>query len=303
MNGVRIPRECTQLEFDAAHPAVAAIDAGERITFETVDARAGEMFVHEPGRLVDLPRPSGRGNRITGPLDVRGAQPGDALVVTIDEIRWASDGWVGAHAHVHPASTGRIPRSLARVCALRDGRVEFSERLSFPQRPLIGTIGTAPAGPAAPCGLPGRHGGNLDHPLVGLGARLYLPVSVTGGWLYVGDVHAAQGNGELSGVAVEAAADVVLHIGVMGGAGLDWPWVETEASVAVLACGATFDDARRACVDAALDLLVRRLALEPAEALALLSAVGDLQIGQAFGGMEVTLALALPRSLGVGIGP
>jgi amidase len=164
---------------------------------------------------------------------------------------------------------------------------------------MIGCIGVAPAGEAIPCGTPGRHGGNLDHRVVAPGARVYLPVSVPGGLLWIGDVHAAQGDGELSGTAVEIAADVTVRVDLRRGLRLDWPWIETADRLMVTSASLDFATARRDVVESMLRALEHQLGLEPAEALALISAVGDLRVGQAFGGMELTLRLELPRSLGL----
>jgi amidase len=164
---------------------------------------------------------------------------------------------------------------------------------------MVGCIGTAPDEWAPSSGLPGRFGGNLDHRIVTTGATVHLPVLVPGGLLFIGDVHASQGDGELSGVAVEIGAEVTVTVDLHKGARLSWPWVEFEDVIAVVTTAMEFTDARTEAVEAMLDVLESQLGMRPAEALALLSAVGDLRIGQAFGGMEMTLRLELPKSLGL----
>jgi len=289
----------------AYDPRVAprlTVPSGTRLAFETLDARSGAMYDNPRGVLVDLPPPpTGRGNPVTGPLAVEGAMPGDALAVDILAIQCDEVAWSGAHASstVFPPGSGRIPRSRARLCEVRDGRVVFSDRVAFPSRPMIGCIATAPAGEAVSCGLPGPFGGNLDHPVVAPGARIYLPVHVAGGLLWIGDVHAAQGDGELSSCAVEVGARVEVSVGVVKGARLSWPWVETSDRVMVLTSAIEFVDARREAVHAMLAALEAQLGLEPAEAFALVSAVGDLRIGQACGTLPMTLRLEVPRTLGL----
>src|SRR5918911_5110552 len=99
----RLARASVGFFYDAAAAPLATVDPGSSVVFETQDARAGAMFVHPPGELVDLPRPPvGRGNPVTGPLAVRGAEPGSALVVDVLAIQTISPGWCGGHAHVHP---------------------------------------------------------------------------------------------------------------------------------------------------------------------------------------------------------
>jgi amidase len=294
----RVRRDAPSATYDPERAPSLVVDPGARVIFETHDARAGALFDHPPGALVDLPPPPANGNPLSGPLEVRGAAPGDALLVEIEAIRCLSPGWVGAHAHVHPASPGRIPRSRVRICEIREDEVVFRPDLRLPLRPMLGCIGTAPE-TAVHAGRPGRHGGNLDHPLLAAGARVRLPVAVPGGLLYIGDVHAAQGDGELSSAAIEVAAEVTVRVDVERGGAPRWPWVERDGRCAVLTTGETFEEARREAVDAALEALERDLGLEPAEALALLSASADLRVGQAFGGMEPTLRLELPPLAGL----
>jgi acetamidase/formamidase len=126
-----------------------------------------------------------------------------------------------------------------------------------------------------------------------------LPVWQPGGLLWIGDVHARQGDGELSGTAVEIAADVTVRVDVTPNLNLRWPWVETADRLMSIGVSLDFAEARREAVESMMDVLEHQLGLEPAEALALISAVGDLRIGQAFGGMEITLRLEMPRSLGI----
>jgi amidase len=296
----RLERDRVGFFYDAAMAPLLTVEPGSTVIFETQDARGGAMFVHPPGELVDLPRPPvGRGNPVTGPLAVRGAEPGSALVVEVLAIQTISPGWCGGHAHVHPLDPGRIPRARGRVCQVVDGVVSFSSAIQLPEQPMIGCIGVARAGESIPCGLPGRHGGNLDHKVVSPGARVYLPVSVPGGLLWIGDVHAQQGDGELSGTAVEIGADVTVRVDVAPGMSLEWPWIETADRIMSTSADLDFATARRDVVESMMRALEHQLGLEPAEALALISAVGDLRVGQAFGGMELTLRLEMPRSLGL----
>jgi amidase len=295
-----IHRDLVGYFYDASRPPVLTVDAGTTVVFETQDARGGSMFVNPVGELVDLPRPPvGRGNPVTGPVAVRGAQPGHTLVIDVLDIQVISPGWCGGHAHAGPLPEGRIPRARGRVCSVVDGTIAFSPSIQLVEEPMIGCIGIARAGEAIPCGTPGRHGGNLDHKVIGRGARVYLPVGVPGGLLWIGDVHATQGDGELSGTAMEIAADVTVRIDLQPGLSLEAPWIETADRLMSTAASLDFANARREVIEAMMRALEHQLGLEPAEALALISAVGDLRVGQAFGGMEMTLRLEMPRALGL----
>jgi len=300
MSAERIPRDKIGYFYDPTLQPVLSVDPGTTVVFETQDARGGAMFVNPVGELVDLPRPPvGRGNPVTGPLEIRGAQRGDALIVDVLDIQTISPGWCGGHAHMGPLSEGRIPRARGRVCAVGDGSVTFSSRIRLEEQPMIGCIGIGPAGEAIPCGTPGRHGGNLDHKVIGRGARVYLPVNVPGALLWIGDVHATQGDGELSGTAMEIGADVTVRVDLAPALSIEAPWIETQERLMSTAASLDFATARREAIERMMRALEHQLGLEPAEALALISAVADLRVGQAFGGMEMTLRLEVPRSLGL----
>jgi amidase len=296
----RIPRDKIGYFYDPTSTPVLAVDPAAAVVFETQDARGGAMFANPVGELVDLPRPPvGRGNPVTGPLEIRGAQRGDALIVEVVDIQTISPGWCGGHAHMGPLREGRIPHARGRVCAVGAGVVTFSSRIRLEEQPMIGCIGIAPSGGPIACGTPGRHGGNLDHKVIGRGARVYLPVNVPGALLWIGDVHATQGDGELSGTAMEIGADVTVRVDLVRGLSIEAPWIETEDRLMSTAASLDFATARREAIEGMMRALEHQLGLEPAEALALISAVADLRVGQAFGGMEMTLRLEVPRSLGL----
>src|SRR2546421_7653229 len=249
-SSMRIPRDQIGYFYDASLPPVLSVDTATTVVFETQDARGGAMFVNPVGELVDLPRPPvGRGNPVTGPLEIRGAQRGDALIVEVLGIRTISPGWCGGHAHMGPLSEGRVPRARGRVCAVGDGLITFSSRIRLDEQPMIGCIGVSPAGEAIPCGTPGRHGGNLDHKVIGRGARVYLPVNVPGALLWIGDVHATQGDGELSGTAMEIGADVTVRVDLAAGLNIDTPWIETEDRLISTSASVDFATARRAVIE------------------------------------------------------
>jgi amidase len=284
--------------FGAEHPALLRVEPGTSVVFETLDARGGALLDRPPGASFALPKPT-RSNPVTGPLAITGARPGDRLVITVENIELGALGWCGAHAHVGPLPVGRIPDPLARTCVIDVAGVHFGDELVLEPTPMIGCLGVAPAGGPLGVGLAGPHGGNLDQRPLGAGARVHLPVFHPDALLFAGDVHAVQGDGELSGVALECAAAVRLHVALEAGTAPRWPWIETDERVMVLTAAATFEEARGHAVEAAVGALEAQLGLAPAEALALLSLVGDLRVGQAFGGAQLTLRLELPKTLGV----
>ncbi|MBM4407385.1 MAG: hypothetical protein FJ038_02000 [Chloroflexi bacterium] len=301
----RLTAEHIGYHYDPGLAPVATVGPGAEVVFDCLDARAGSLFDREVGKLFELPRPTaGRSNPITGPLAITGAEPGDALAVEILAIDVVNPGWGGGHAYVNPLWPGRVPRALARLVDVSDGIVHFSEGIAFPAAPMLGCIGVA--APVAEgsdpvhAGWAGRHGGNMDQKVVTAGTRLYLPVFVPGALLYIGDVHAAQGDGELSGTAIEIGATVRVRVDVVKGANLGWPWLETTDRWIAMTADDDFVIARREAVDAVVTVLERDLGMEPAEALALLAGAGDLRVGQSMGGViPMTLRLEIPKWDGV----
>jgi len=295
-----ILRDRLAYAFDRSCSVALEVDPDAVVVFQTADARADSFADREPGSSFQLPPPvAGRGNPLTGPLAVRGAQPGDAMMVDILAIDCGSKGWAGAHAHVNPLPPGRVAVSFARSCAVTDTSIEYGAGIVLPVRPMVGCIGTAPAESSPSAGQPGPHGGNLDHQVIRVGTRVYLPVLVERGLLFLGDVHALQGDGELSSVALEIAAEVTVRVSIARGLALRWPWARTRDRLIVMTSAAELSEARTQAVDAVVSLMQRKLGMSAGDALALVSVAGDLRIGQAFGGMDITLRLEVPRLPGL----
>lgn len=297
---VTVPRTSVHHQYAPALAPAATVAPGDRVRFVTWDARAGALLDRQPGSPFPLPPPiAGQGNPVTGPVRIIGAEPGDALVVEVLDIRCGPVGWCGAHAHVGPLPPGRITEPLGRTCRVGDGLVRFSETISLPLAPMVGCLGVAPEGEAVPTSDAGRHGGNLDQNIVTTGARVALPVAVPGALLALGDVHATQGDGELSGVALEIPGEVDVRVDVMPGTAPTWPWLIDDRRSSVMTVASDFVTARAEAVEAALVEVERCLGLAPADAMALLSLAADLRIGGAFGGAQVNVRLDLPIDLRV----
>lgn len=267
------------------------------VVFDTVDARAGALLDHPPGWYPLSP--SGlEGNPISGPVRIEGCVPGDALLVGVESIRCGPKGWFGAHAHLGWLADRDDIDPIGRTCEVTADGVRVADGLTLPLRPMIGCIGTAPV-ERSPAAGAGSHGGNLDHPVVGAGAEVLLPVLVDGALLSIGDVHALQGHGELSGVALEVPATVTVRIERRPRVSIGWPWVRRDARIGVLVTAGTFEEA----VSIATGQMVRRLEADagttPAQALALLSLCGDISLGGAWGGPSVTVLLDAPDRFGL----
>lgn len=218
------------------------IAPGETIMVETQDAFSGQIRTAEDRRDKSTMPFS---NPLTGPILVEGAEPGDALAVTIRSIEptlgqcFTRTGDAGPLA---PWLGSNCPHGT-HVCRIADGVIHWSEHVKIPYRPMLGCIGTAPSW-GVPTTLPaGPHGGNMDIVEVAPGNTIYLPVTVPGAYLYVGDAHAAMGHGELSASGLEMPAETVLTVDLAKGKTIPGPRVETPTEIISIASGAPMERA------------------------------------------------------------
>lgn len=258
--------------------AVLEVDPGAVIRLELNDCFTGQVTSEtDLFTSLDLERV----NSATGPIAVRGAEPGDSLVVELLEVAPAR---VGA-AMIIPgfgqlAAHCRAP--VTKLFEVADGMVRMNDRISFPMRPMVGVIGCATDGEECINFLAGPHGGNLDNHLHGPGATVYMPVRRPGGMLAIGDMHAAMGDGEVSGTGVEIAGEVLIRVGLVKGAQGRWP--VTGLAGHWVAHGTSGGDLREAielaCEEAAR-LLVDQWGFSMEEAFIFLSVACDVGIAQA----------------------
>ncbi len=272
----RISREHIVYSLNKAHAPVAAIDPGSEIVFETWDARTGEIRSEQD--VLEKPHPKGP-NPATGPILVRGAAPGDALVVSILDISLANRGYTGTRPG--KGVLGHMIREYrTKLFEIRDGQVIFNDRVRFPVRPMVGVIGTAPAGEGVATLHPGPHGGTMDHTDVRVGSHVHLPVFVPGALLAIGDVHASMGDGEISITALEACGEVRVRVDLAKSEGLGRPWIELPDCWITTGDGPTLADAIRVAAEEMARFLMRRLDLSADDAYMLLSIRGDAKVSQ-----------------------
>lgn len=234
-----------QLKHEWAPPAepVLKVSPGETFIVETEDCWGGQIM-----KADDWPEP-GRGNpTVSGSILVEGAEKGDVLTVDVMDVQpLRGQGATRINVPNLPrlkegplAELGRSlppPSRWVRICPVRDGRVYWTERLALSYEPMIGTIGTFEESGK------GANGGNMDVREVTVGSRLHLPVSVDGAYLYLGDVHAAQGEGELCGTAVEMAAVVTLKVGLVKNKAIGGPRIESKDYLTAVGMGRPVEDA------------------------------------------------------------
>lgn len=272
------------------------VDPGAIVTFETHDARGGRL--KRPDQVEettpDFSERFPKANPATGPIYIRGAVPGSAVTVEILAIDLDPIGFVLVKPDMGIVR-GLSPKPIARMCEVRDGMVAFGA-LSFPVRPMVGVIGVAPGGEAIGTAYVGDHGGNIDAALAAVGARMILRAQVEGALLYIGDVHAAMGDGEVSGTGIEIGACVTVRVGLGDAPAKRWPRLETPERVVAIASAPTFEAASEIVVRETILDLRERHGLSATDAFMLISAIGDLRVNQACRSkIDVSLRLEMPR--------
>jgi acetamidase/formamidase len=268
-----LPAETFQISFDASIPAALEIDPGDTVTFQTSDVAYERLAAGESVDAIGLPN----FNRVTGPVSVRGAAPGDALRIEVldVQVRRAWSVWLPGFGGLgHRSDVQR-----AMQTPLADGQAQIgSHRVAL--RPMIGCIGTAPAEGAGSTFEPAYpFGGNMDLREMEPGTTVYLPVNVSGGLLSMGDLHAAMGTAEPTSVSLEAAGQATLRIGLEPAMGLRFPRLRRGGETFFLGIAESFDEAHALALDQAYDHLVGERGIDPFEAYALISARCDMRLG------------------------
>ena len=289
---IRLSKEYRTYTFGPDHPPALRVAPGTTVVFETLDALDGQIQSDEdPATRVDL----GHVNAATGPVYLEGARPGDTLVAEILDIQVAD--W-GA-ALVIPGFgflQDTIPGPYTKVFRVAsDGSVPYGTRLRLPLKPMVGTIGVAPAEPITTLSS-GPHGGNLDTTDIRPGCKVYLPVFVEGALFGVGDVHATMGDGEVCGTGIECPAEVTIRLDLRKDFPIERPRLENEGEIMTLASAETLEKAIRLALLDMIGWLERHYGVSREEAYVLVSLVGDVRIGQIVD-PAVTVRVAVPKEV------
>ena len=220
-------------------------------------------------------------NPATGPVFVKGAEPGDTLEVHIEKIEVADQGAcciIPDFGFLAP----EYPEPWTRIVPIKEGYAEFSDRVRIPIDPFPGTLIVAPTEVTHDHGtlIPKEYGGNMDSRACTEGTTVYLPVFVEGALFGVGDVHAVQGDGEVCGTAVEVDADVTIRFIVNKTKRIERPQYENTDYFMTTAWAETIDEACKIALRDMIDWLVKEKDITREEAYALCSCVVDLRISQ-----------------------
>ncbi len=269
----------------------------------------------------------GGGHILTGPIYVEGAEPGDTLAVEMLDIATrvpyginATSSTTGAVAESYgaiPGDTSPVDKAPdippGTIHLIRTGMANgkpvafFSDTIQVPMAPFMGTMAVAPLSPKVgepgvrveglqTSGPPGVYGGNMDFRELKAGSTLYLPVFHPGALFYVGDPHGVQGDGEVSGNALEQSLTGVFRFTVMKGKVIPGPRAENATHVFVMGIDLDLDRAMRKAVLLTVDYLAKERGLTPAKALSLCSVAVDFRVAEVVDGTQVVVG-SVPKSL------
>jgi len=275
----------TDCSFSPLNRPIATVRLGEVVQIETFDCFGDTV---RPGRdLAEALREGGEmfHNVATGPVYIEGTEPGDTLLVEILEFELPNLG-VTTTVPGFGALEGWLTETpaLTRSSEIRDSKITFrlgdNRSVIMGIHPFVGTIGVAPASESIPTVTPGKHGGNMDVPDVCKGNMLKLPVAVKGALFSLGDVHAAQGDGEICGTAVEVPAVVTVRFGLEKGRKIEWPRIESPDEIMTVCSAKPLEDAARLAFREMIRWLATDYGVNQYDAYMLLSLTATARIAQ-----------------------
>jgi acetamidase/formamidase len=289
------------LYFSSKPKPVLRIHPGDTVRTWSVDAG---------GRDKAGNRRSGGGNPETGPFYVEGAVPGDTLVVRLLKVRLNRD-WAGSGNRImsNALESGTVASAkwdnqfpsrwkldTAKGVASLEKPSEALKNFTVPLQPMLGCIGVAPPGEwSIRATDSGRFGGNMDYNQIREGTTVYLPVNHAGALLFLGDGHAAQGDGELTGDALETSMDFEFTVDVIPGRNFGHPLAENAEFLISLGIGGSLDQALQQATSGMMRWLERDYGLSANEAAMLLGFAVKYDIVDLVG-TQVGIAAKLPKT-------
>lgn len=275
-----------------SHPPVLHIAPGDTVITTTVDARGADASGQPT---------TPRGNPMTGPFYVEGAEPGDTLIVYLDRLTPnRPTGWsrkVVAANVVDPEYVPGMPwpadesqalatwaiNNAAGTATLIDPEDTRLGRLQLPLAPMVGCFGVAPAGgQAISTATSGPHGGNMDYRGFVAGVTVYFPVFVEGALFHIGDGHALQGDGEIVGTGIEISFDVQFTVDLRKGQRCFWPRGENNDYIFTVGNARPLDQATQHATTEMLRWLQEGYGLDPVGAHILMGQTVEYDLGNIY---------------------
>ena len=288
----RISKEQIHFGWDNSVLPGMTVAPGSVVEFDTMDAGGGQLT--RTSTLEDLARfDFGKVNPTFGPVYVEGAEPGDALKITVMDLKLQGWGWT-ANIPGFGLLADRFDEPALHIWEFDpacDKPAEFKAGARVPLKPFPGIMGNAL--PETGCHSvvnPRKFGGNMDTRDMSVGTEILIPVGVPGALFSCGDGHAAQGDGEICGTAIEAPMAMTLKLDLVKGANLNFPRFTTPGPVSRHLDGAGYDvtmamgedlmECAKNCVNDMVDKLAAERGLTPVDAYMLASVCADLRISE-----------------------
>lgn len=274
---------------------------GDTVTLVLQDASGNRIARDADAAIIETLNAS-EANPLTGPVHVEGAEPGDVLVVDILDFEQSAHGWTAIIPGLGLLSD-RFSQPYLHHSDYDADRVYFTDDIVLPARPFAGTIGVCPTSDCLSI-IPHACGGNLDYQDLRAGSRLFFPVSQPGALFSAGDGHAAQGDGEVCGTAVETRLTLSVRFSLIRQQPQPAPMARvtlparpaTESHV-TMGVGPDLLQASRDAVSFMVDVLVREYRLEPELAYCLCSCAGNLRIAEVVNAPNWTVVFELPLDI------
>lgn len=272
-------------------PPVATLHPGDILDTHTLDCFGGAL--QKPGDTLSMVKMD---NPLSGPFYIEGAEPGDTLVVKFLALTVDGDQGVGAYERgfgaissstYTPMLNPDLPERIwyypidhaSNTATFKAADSNFTTKI--PLHPFLGCVGDAPAdGEARSSLVPAEFGGNMDSPEASAGNTLYLPVSVKGALLYLGDGHAAMGDGEIAGTAIEVPMHVRVQVDVIKGKKIAWPRFENNDYLMTTGIYRPLEDAARIAYTELVKWIHQDYGLSDMDAYELLSKVAEVRVSE-----------------------
>jgi amidase len=276
--------------YGTAEP-VARLKSGDILETNTLDAFGNA--IQKPGDTLSLVNGD---NPLTGPFYIEGAEPGDTLAVKILDLEVDSNQGIGAFGpgfgalnptNYTPMLGATLPEKIwfypidHATNTATFHALDSPFTVKIPLHPFFGCIGVAPAGGEARSSIvPAEFGGNMDSPEASVGNTVYFPVNVSGALLYLGDGHAAMGDGEVAGTAIEVPLRARLQVNVIKGHKINWPRFENADAIMTVGAYRPLDDCLRIAFTELVAWMHQEYGLSEFDSYELLSKVAKIHLNE-----------------------
>lgn len=276
----RISGDKVIYEFTENLTPVETVKSGETVIFESNDCFYQQL--RKDGATIEDINMD-HVNPATGPVAIEGAEVGDLLAVTIEQIDLDDFGTAlcePGHGVLCSLEFNRAQRDIH----IEGGYAIFSDEIKIPLNPMVGVIGVASktGNGSWQNAIPWKHGGNMDSTVVKEGSTIYFPVGQDGAMFALGDCHACMGDGEMSFAALEIKGDVTVSFELIKNKGKDveWPFVVCDDKISFIVSGKTSDEVSFKAAEVAINHIAKALNISFEEAYIIGSLAVDLEVSQ-----------------------